>query len=59
MIGIIVFEKRFITEMICQPMIYCPVGDGEKSSLCFNDLNTPKFKFLYYYCKPNLWKVMY
>ncbi|KAE9536744.1 hypothetical protein AGLY_006977 [Aphis glycines] len=43
--------------MICQPGKYFSV-DGEKGGLCFNDLNTPKFKFLYNYCKPNLWKIL-
>jgi len=41
MIGIVVYEKLFWTTMICQPTIYFPVG-GEKSGLCFDDLNTPK-----------------
>jgi len=42
MIGIIVYEKWFWTEMICQPKIlYFPV-DCEKGGLCFYDVNTPK-----------------
>ncbi|KAE9536793.1 hypothetical protein AGLY_006855 [Aphis glycines] len=30
---------------------------GEKGGLCFNGLNTPKFKFFYNYCNLNLWKI--
>ncbi|KAE9544378.1 hypothetical protein AGLY_001557 [Aphis glycines] len=30
----------------------------EKGGLCFNGLNTPKFKFFYNYCKLNLWKIL-
>jgi len=41
MIGIIVYENRFWTEMICQPKIYFPVF-GEKGGLSFNDRNTSK-----------------
>jgi len=46
------------TEMIRQPRIYFTM-DGEQGDLCFNDLNTPKFKFYYNYCKPNLRKISY
>jgi len=40
-IDIIVYQKRFWTEMICQPGIYFPVN-SEKYDLCFNNLNTPE-----------------
>ncbi|KAE9521724.1 hypothetical protein AGLY_017878 [Aphis glycines] len=30
---------------------------SEKGGLYFNDQNTPKFKFFYNNCKPNLWKI--
>ncbi|KAE9524180.1 hypothetical protein AGLY_015425, partial [Aphis glycines] len=31
---------------------------GEKGGLCFNGLNTPKFKLFYNYCKLNLSKIL-
>ncbi|KAE9523247.1 hypothetical protein AGLY_016347 [Aphis glycines] len=31
---------------------------NRKSGLCFDGLNTPRFKFFYNYCKPNTWKIL-
>jgi len=45
MIGIIIYEKWFWTEMICQPKIYFPLV-GENGDLCFNDLNNSKLNHI-------------
>jgi len=45
MIGIVVDEKRFRTEMFCPPKIYFLLS-CKKGGLCLNDLNIPKLNYV-------------
>ncbi|KAE9532010.1 hypothetical protein AGLY_010212 [Aphis glycines] len=53
-LGIVCESLLYIIEVLyLNPMIMV----GKKGGLCFNGLNTPKFKVFYNYCNLNLWEI--